>query len=79
MGRPKICPKHTMILEEYTWRSLRSRPDNRIGSTMDFAGYDDTLNRQRLGLLRRGASEYLHDPYGEPVEEEWFGWASDEL
>lgn len=74
MGRPKICPKHSMILEEYHVAITPFQTGYRIGSTMEFAGYDDTLNRQRLGLLRRGASEYLHDPFGEPVEEEWFGW-----
>lgn len=74
MGRPKICPKHSMILEEYHVAITPFQSGYRIGSTMEFAGYDSTLNRQRLGLLRRGASEYLHDPYGEPLEEEWFGW-----
>src|SRR5204862_49122 len=41
---------------------------------MEFAGYDATLNPQRLELLREGARHYLHEPYCEPVEEEWFGW-----
>ena len=46
----------------------------RIGSTMEFAGYDDTLNRRRLDLLRDAALIYLHEPTCEPVQEEWFGW-----
>ncbi len=74
MPRPKICPKHAMILEEYHVAITPFQSGYRIGSTMEFAGYDDTLNRQRLGLLRRGAGEYLRDPFAEPVEEEWFGW-----
>ena len=41
---------------------------------MEFAGYDDTLNPARLELLRDGATPYLREPYGEPVQEEWFGW-----
>jgi D-amino-acid dehydrogenase len=32
------------------------------------------LNRGRLQLLREGARHYLHEPYGEAVEEEWYGW-----
>ena len=41
---------------------------------MEFAGYDSTLNPRRLAILRNGASHYLHEPFGEPVLEEWFGW-----
>ncbi len=41
---------------------------------MEFAGYDSTLRRDRLQLLKDAAALYLHEPYGEPVEEEWFGW-----
>ena len=46
----------------------------RIGSTMEFAGYDTSLNPRRLALLRAGAEHYLHEPSGETVEEEWYGW-----
>ncbi|MGQ3058275.1 MAG: NAD(P)/FAD-dependent oxidoreductase, partial [Nevskia sp.] len=46
----------------------------RLGSTMEFAGYDTRLNRVRLDALARGAAEYLHEPIGPKVEEEWFGW-----
>jgi D-amino-acid dehydrogenase len=46
----------------------------RLGSTMEFAGYDTTLNRTRLDALRRGAAEYLHEPEGPQVVEEWYGW-----
>lgn len=74
MPRPTICPKFSMILEEYHVAITPFQTGYRIGSTMEFAGYDSSLNRQRLGLLRRGAAEYLHDPFAEPVEEEWFGW-----
>ena len=41
---------------------------------MEFAGYDPTVDPRRLHLLRDGASPYLHEPYCEPVEEEWCGW-----
>ena len=41
---------------------------------MEFAGYDATLNRARLDALRRGAAEYLIEPEGPAVVEEWYGW-----
>jgi D-amino-acid dehydrogenase len=46
----------------------------RLGSTMEFAGYDATLNRTRLDALKRGAAEYLLEPEGPQVVEEWYGW-----
>jgi D-amino-acid dehydrogenase len=41
---------------------------------MEFAGYDATLNRTRLDALKRGAAEYLLEPEGPQVVEEWYGW-----
>jgi D-amino-acid dehydrogenase len=32
------------------------------------------LNRRGLAILRCGAKHYLHEPSGEPVYEEWYGW-----
>ena len=46
----------------------------RLGSTMEFSGYDATLNRRRLDALERGAAEYLHAPVGPVKREEWYGW-----
>lgn len=74
MPRPARCPQHPLILEEHRVAVTPFRSGYRLGSTMEFAGYDGTLNPRRLDLLRRGASHYLYEPYSEPVEEEWFGW-----
>ena len=41
---------------------------------MEFGGYDDKINRKRMGLLEEGAKHYLKDVRGETVEEEWYGW-----
>lgn len=46
----------------------------RLGSMMEFNGYDDSLNPKRLQLLRDGASPYLRDPHSTPVEQTWYGW-----
>lgn len=74
MPRPKLCPALPLIFEEHRVAVTPMRSGYRIGSTMEFAGYDSTLNRSRLELLKRGASHYLQEPFGEAVEEEWFGW-----
>ena len=74
MARPKICPKYPMILEECHVAITPFDNGYRVGSTMEFAGYDTTLNRHRLNYLRSGAAEYLIEPTADPVEEEWYGW-----
>lgn len=74
MARPKLCPKYPMILEECHVAITPFEQGYRVGSTMEFAGYDTTLNRTRLNYLRSGAAQYLHEPTADPVEEEWYGW-----
>jgi D-amino-acid dehydrogenase len=46
----------------------------RLGSMMEFAGYDESIRKERVNLLRRGAEPYLREPWGETVEETWYGW-----
>ena len=72
--RPLLAPQRPLVLQERsvcvtTWGS-----GFRLGSTMEFSGYDDTLNRRRLDALERGAREYLHEATGPVKREEWFGW-----
>ena len=74
MARPGVCPKYPMVLEECHVGITPFDSGYRIGSTMEFAGYNSELNRQRLQYLRTGAAEYLVEPTADPVEEEWFGW-----
>jgi D-amino-acid dehydrogenase len=74
MPRPAKCPVIPLLFEEHRVGVTPMQSGYRLGSTMEFAGYDATLNPRRLALLREGAEPYLHEPYTEPVEEEWFGW-----
>lgn len=74
MPRPKLCPTYPMIFEEHRVAITPFQSGYRVGSTMEFAGYDTSLNPKRLELLREGAKLYLHDPLAEPVQEEWWGW-----
>ncbi|MCA9059615.1 MAG: FAD-dependent oxidoreductase [Planctomycetaceae bacterium] len=74
MPRPSRCPRYPMILEECHVAITPFAAGYRVGSTMEFGGYDTRLNRQRLNYLRSGAAQYLHEPTCDPVEEEWYGW-----
>lgn len=71
---PEIVPKRALTLRERsvcvtTWGS-----GFRLGSTMEFSGYNSELNEKRLGALERGAAEYLHHPFGAERRERWCGW-----
>jgi D-amino-acid dehydrogenase len=74
MPRPARCPTRPLILEEHRVAVTPMQSGYRLGSTMEFAGYDATLNRRRLAFLRTAARQYLLEPDAEPVQEEWFGW-----
>jgi D-amino-acid dehydrogenase len=74
MPRPSICPKIPLIFPETRVAVTPFHSGYRLGSTMEFSGYDDTLRPERLQLLKDGARDYLLEPYCEPVLEEWFGW-----
>ena len=74
MRRPAVCPAIPLLFEEHRVAVTPHRSAYRLGSTMEFAGYDATLDRRRLALLTEGARHYLQEPCAEPVEEEWCGW-----
>jgi D-amino-acid dehydrogenase len=46
----------------------------RLGGTMEFAGFDDSLDGRRLAALSRGALQYLKNPSLGAVEKEWCGF-----
>lgn len=74
MPRPAKCPAIPLIFEEHRVVVTPMKTGYRLGSTMEFAGYDASLNRRRFDLLRAGARHYLQEPFAEPVLEEWYGW-----
>ncbi|MFZ2236049.1 MAG: FAD-dependent oxidoreductase [Dokdonella sp.] len=81
-SRPTIAPRIPVTLRERSVCVTAWESGFRIGSTMEFAGYDSSLNPRRLDALRRAAREYLVEPAGPEQIEEWFGWrpmTSDDL
>jgi D-amino-acid dehydrogenase len=74
MPRPARCPALPIIFEEHRVAVSPFRSGYRLGSTMEFAGYDSSLNPRRIELLKSAARMYLHEPLCEPVQETWFGW-----
>jgi D-amino-acid dehydrogenase len=74
MPRPSVAPEIPLIFPETRVAVTPFQTGYRLGSTMEFAGYDESIRPERLQLLKDGAEPYLREPYCEPVEEKWFGW-----
>ena len=72
--RPMRAPRIPLTLKERSICVSIWGSGYRLGSTMEFAGYDTSLNRTRLEAIRRGAAEYLVEAEGPDVVEEWYGW-----
>ena len=70
----RMPPRHPLVLHERSVCVTAWGSGFRLGSTMEFSGYDTTLNRRRLDALERAAREYLREPPSGPRREEWFGW-----
>lgn len=71
---PRQAPRIPLVLQERSVCVTAWGSGYRLGSTMEFSGYDSTLNPRRLQALKRGAAEYLEEPEGPSVEEQWYGW-----
>lgn len=74
MPTPQQMPRYPMIFEDVHIAITPMKSKYRIGSMMEFVGYDSTIDSKRLQLLRSAAERYLHEPYCDPIEEEWYGW-----
>ncbi|HST28457.1 MAG TPA: FAD-dependent oxidoreductase [Rudaea sp.] len=72
--RPPHPPRIPLSLKERAVCVTAWDSGYRLGSTMEFAGYDDTFNRARLDALKRAAAEYLRESEGPQMVEEWYGW-----
>jgi D-amino-acid dehydrogenase len=73
MGRPARCPAIPCYLHERRVVATPWASGYRLGGTMEFSGFDTALNRRRLDALQSAAREYLQEPLGQPVIEEWAG------
>ena len=73
-SRPARVPRRPMVLKDRSVCVTAWDSGFRLGSTMEFSGYDDSLNATRLGALERAAAEFLHEPVGAAVQERWYGW-----
>jgi len=73
MERPAVCPRTPCYLYERRVVATPWPSGYRLGGTMEFSGFSTALDPRRLAALTSAAGEYLKDPVGDPVVEEWTG------
>ena len=71
---PELVPNMPLVIREHSVCVTAWPGGFRLGSTMEFSGYDTSLNETRLAALERGARAFLREPVGPELRERWFGW-----
>ena len=74
MHRPDPCPVHPMLFPEHRIGVSPFADGYRLGSMMEFAGYDTSIPARRIQQLHDSAKPYLVAPSGAGPEETWYGW-----
>lgn len=74
MNRPDPCPRFPMLFPEHRVGVSPFETGYRLGSMMEFAGYDTTIPPQRIRQLLDSARPYLVNPASEGTQETWYGW-----
>ncbi len=73
MEKPDAAPTIPCLLYERNMVATPWGSGFRLGGTMEFSGFNDTLNKKRLSKLLTGAGEYLNTSTNKPIIEEWSG------
>jgi len=73
MTRPAVCPAIPCYFSEPSIVATPWKGGFRLGGTMEFSGFNSDILARRVQNLITGATEYLKEPVGEPVMEEWVG------
>ena len=74
MARPSLCPSHAMLFPEKRVGVSPFEHGYRLGSMMEFSGFDTSIPAQRIQQLRASAEDFLIEPHADPVLDTWYGW-----
>jgi D-amino-acid dehydrogenase len=73
MDRPAVCPQMPCYLHERNVVVTPWASGYRLGGTMEFSGFNIEMRPKRLEHLKKSAGEYLREPLGEPIRDQWVG------
>ncbi|MAT68217.1 MAG: amino acid dehydrogenase [Planctomycetaceae bacterium] len=72
--RPEPCPTYPILFPEHRVGATPFADAYRLGSMMEFVGFDDSIPAARIAQLRESAAPYLVTPSGEQEIDRWYGW-----
>lgn len=70
---PSSSPKIACYFSEKSVIATPWRSGFRVGGLMSFSGYDNEPEKKKFQKLKDASKEYLKEPFGEHLEEEWTG------
>ncbi|MBS0266069.1 MAG: FAD-dependent oxidoreductase [Planctomycetes bacterium] len=74
MARPENSPSYPMLFPERKVGVSPFAEGLRLGSMMEFVGYDQSIPETRIQQLRDSARSYLVASVDGAAEEKWYGW-----
>ncbi len=74
LDRPDNSPRYPMLLPEHKVGVSPFEHGLRLGSMMEFTGYDTSIPDRRIQQLRDSAAQYLAAPIPSEVQQTWYGW-----
>ena len=74
LDRPPHAPKHPILFPEHKVGVSVFDEGLRLGSMMEFAGYDTTIPDFRIKQLRDSAKPYLVASVDGEAQSKWYGW-----
>ncbi|MCP4671936.1 MAG: FAD-dependent oxidoreductase, partial [Desulfobacula sp.] len=74
MEKPDFSPEIPCMLYEKNMVVTPWENGLRLGGTMEFSGFDESLNQKRLSKLIQGAKEYLNIKINNSTMEQWSGF-----
>jgi D-amino-acid dehydrogenase len=74
MDRPEGAPVYPMLFPEKKIGVSPFENGFRLGSMMEFVGYDKSIPAHRLKLLRDSARPFLRSDVDGPAQDIWYGW-----
>jgi D-amino-acid dehydrogenase len=73
-ARPNPCPRYPMLFPEHRVGVSPFETGYRLGSMMEFAGYDTKIPPHRIEQLQESARPYLVSTPPSGAMESWYGW-----
>ncbi len=71
---PQPSPSIPLIFPEQRVAVTPYRSCFRLGSIMEFVGYDESIRPKRINLLKKAAARFLTTPHGSDEQKQWYGW-----